>query len=590
MFRSWVSCLFFFLFLGSLSAQDKTKTDSLLALLAHKTLVDTVRLEVLSDLGFYHPNSLEGLNYAQQAFALAKKLNDQVNQAAILEIIGTQHRLLGNKTAAFQALFDALSSYEQLNRPQEVGAIYIQLGENYIVDERYPQAIQSLQKGLAIHTQLKDTFKLVIANINLGEAYRLANKLDSATTCFHTALHLNQLLQDEQIQGYALGNLGMVSNSLGELDKAIPELQEAITILSKLGDPYSVAIYKADLGQIYLKKQELKQGEQQLLTAFQLVKQEQLKEPIRDISKMLADFYENQKQYADGMYYQKIYQVYQDSLVNRENIQQVEQIKTGYEINKRETEISHLEDQKQKQEQLTYGLITGLSIVVLLALGLIWSYNRIVEKKRLIEQREQEKVLLLKELNHRVKNNLQVVSSLLSLQSREFKGHPAKEALTAGKLRVEALSLIHQKLYQEDHQTQVPIREYIKELVQNLQAAYAEDTTLNFQIQNIQLDIDLAIPLALIINELVINAFKYAFEGIKQPSLEIQMEKKGDNLSLMVEDNGIGFTSPDLKTSTSFGLKLVRSLVKQLDGKIHMTGEQGSCWQITVKAKNRFTH
>jgi len=582
--------LFSCLLQTGLVAQNRNKTDSLIALLEDGALNDQEKVQILYHISLTHPNSIEGIQYAKEGLTLTQNSGSDSLHGALLEMLGTHHRLLGNKTVALQNTLQALHIYEQADNKSAEAAVYLQLGEQFVLDGDNQQAVQYLIKGKNLYHLLQDTFNIALSNINLGEAYRLLNQLDSAAIGFQNALHLNQKLQNKRIQGYAIGNLGMVSNGQNQLNKAMTELQEAIAILTELGDPYSVAVYQAEVGQVLLKQQQFNKAETQFLTAFQLVEKEGLKEQIRDISKMLVDFYEAQGRYQEGMQYQKIYQTYQDSLVNRENVQQLEQIKANYQIEKRETAISYLEDQKETQEQITYGFATSASLLAFLAIGLIWSYRKLAQRKRLIELREQEKALLLKELNHRVKNNLQMISSLLNLQSRQFKGHPAKEALTAGKLRVEAMSLIHQKLYQENHQTQVPIHNYIEELLQNLQAAYAEDTTLDIKIQDIQLDIDLAIPLALIINELAINAFKYAFENVEQPTLSIQLSQQEKEIELIIADNGIGMEVVDLKNTTSFGLKLVHSLVRQLGGKIHLTDGTGSKWHIQLKVENRFTH
>src|SRR5690606_1197403 len=144
---------------------------------------------------------------------------------------------------------------------------------------------------------------------------------------------------------------------------------------------------------------------------------------------------------------------------------------------------------------------------------LLYSGNKKIKKinkelsyqKDIISKREKEKALLLRELNHRVKNNLQMISSLLSLQSRELNGHPAKEAIISGKYRVEALSLVHRKLYQEGLDTKIKIKEYVEELVLSLFHGYNTKFKPKFKIANISVGIDIAVPLALIINELTTN-------------------------------------------------------------------------------------
>ena len=582
-----------FLFVLSATAQNKHKADSLLQLV-ESVQSENDRYKLYRDLAYYHPDAIEGLDYAEQAFQIAVQHGDSIQKAAALESISSQHRLLGNKLEAFKAAFSALRIYESLGNLEDQAVVNIQLGSNFGIDQNYIESGKYLRAGLAIYEQLQDTFYIAIANINLGETLRLGGMADSATICLHTALHLNQWLADEQIEGYAMGNLGMIAAERGDFAEALVDLEAAIAILTELGDTYSVSVYQAEIGKIYLQEKQVALGEKYLLEALALAQQEQLKEQIRDISEILSNFYQKKESYQLSLKYQRIFQVYQDSLVNKENIQRLEQLNTTYKLDKKESEIAFLEERGRQQRSINLGLIGGVSLLLSLAAFLYWNirqkrkaYHILTEKKQIIEQREQEKALLLKELNHRVKNNLQMISSLLNLQSNQLKDHPAVTALTAGKLRVEAMSLIHQKLYQEDHQTQIPIKTYIEELVYNLQFAYARKTKLNLQIQDLNLDIDLAIPLALIVNELVINAFKYAYQNIEESQLLIELNQRNNVLQLLVQDNGIGMQSVDWESTTSFGLKLVHSLTQQLEGKIYMTNEDGCAWHLMIHPKIR---
>jgi len=581
--------------LSKITAQDQETTDSILNVLESNTLSNIDQYEVYKALAFYHPDVIEGLNYAKNAVKMAFQLNDSIKIAVAYNQLSSQHRLLGNLVKAFEANYKALKIYEALHHDSGQADVNFQLGTNYVVDQNYPKAIQHLKKSLEIYQYLQDTIYTALTTINLGETYRLAEQYQEAAFYCEKALILNQSLQDAQIEGYALGNLGMIASAQQQYELAKTQLQKAIELLSSLDDTYSVAIYQAEIGQIYLQTDQYPQGEQYLLEAFTLAQQEGLKEQIRDFSQMLTDFYQSQKQFEQALKYQQFFQQYQDSLVNKENVQKLEQLKANYEIEKRETEIDTLATLNQRQQQEALKLVGGLVLVSVLAIFLVWNvrkrrlaYEKLSEKKALIEQRDQEKALLLRELNHRVKNNLQMISSLLNLQSNQLKDHPAMAAITAGKLRVEAMSLIHQKLYQEDHQTQIPIKEYIEELVMNLQFAYAENTQLQFEIEDLPLDIDIAIPIALIVNELVVNAFKYAYQTTEQPRLQVYLQKQQQHLQLKIQDNGIGIKEIDWEDSSSFGLTLVHSLVQQLDGKIHLVNENGSAWHILIRATKQF--
>jgi len=173
---------------------------------------------------------------------------------------------------------------------------------------------------------------------------------------------------------------------------------------------------------------------------------------------------------------------------------------------------------------------------------------------------------------------------LLNLQSRELTGHPAQEAILSGKYRVEALSLVHRKLYQEGVDTKIPLKEYIQELVLGLFEGYNAKFSPSFAIADMSIGIDMAIPLALIINEMVINSLKYAYKDIEEPLLKIvMMQETTEYLHLQVIDNGIGFTKNNNEQKNSFGIKLITSLVEQLEGTLERINTKGTHWEMKIK-------
>ena len=184
----------------------------------------------------------------------------------------------------------------------------------------------------------------------------------------------------------------------------------------------------------------------------------------------------------------------------------------------------------------------------------------------------------MRELYHRVKNNLQVVSSLLGLQSMKLTDENAKRAVSEGKGRILAMSLIHQKLYQKSVITSLNVREYLESLVEQIAHAYdpSNRVNLNIQLKNEEIDMDTGLPIGLIVNELVTNSFKYAFEA-KFGHITVNLKQEGDiNYILQVTDNGRGLPDDfDLESATSFGLKLVQILTKQINGKVQIENSEG---------------
>lgn len=196
-----------------------------------------------------------------------------------------------------------------------------------------------------------------------------------------------------------------------------------------------------------------------------------------------------------------------------------------------------------------------------------------IEAQHLILQQKNQKIEnLLRELNHRVKNNLQLVSSILNLQSRSVKDLNAKEALTDGRMRMQALSLLHQKLYVTEIDSKVNCKNYIKDLFDQIEAAFKSNyksLEYNFEADDFSLGLDKAIPLGLILNELITNSFKHVIED--KIVIDLRLNKKKELIHFSFSDNGQGLTESLILESQSFGLSMIRSLVEQLNGKLDIS-------------------
>lgn len=580
--------LFFMLSISQLLAQDKREADRLLLVLENQELSLEDRFKSAIGIARDHPDVTIALRYAKSALKMAKELSSPKLEAQAFEEIGMNERLLGNSVKSIEATLSALQIFDELGEDRLKAGSYAQLGANMVSDGNPEKAVEYFIEAKNIFQKAGVKTQYSLALINLGEAYRLSGELDSAINNFKTVLVLNNSLRNDILEGYARGNLGMALRSQGQLTEAIAELNPAIQLLTQLGDPYSVSVYKAELGKISETQGNPTRAEQQFLEAYQLAEQEGLKEQVRDVSQLLTEFYQERNQYQKAFQYQKVFQVYQDSLVNKANVQLSERAQANYEIDKREGEIDLLSQINTNQRLLASALGLGILIVGVLAIMLYQSNRQkneangmLVKQQAMVTKREEEKAVLLKELNHRVKNNLQMVSSLLSLQGNELQGHPAAEAINAGRLRVEALSLIHQKLYQDDVHTTININEYLEQLVANLFYSFGSSFTPTMNIEPLEMDIDVSIPLSLIMNELVTNALKYAYEGVDKPEMIISLSLADGNYQLTIDDNGVGIDE-NKDISNSFGLKLVRSLVTQLDGSLETTPAtgKGTSWII----------
>ena len=196
----------------------------------------------------------------------------------------------------------------------------------------------------------------------------------------------------------------------------------------------------------------------------------------------------------------------------------------------------------------------------------------------------QEKEVLLREVHHRVKNNLQIISSLLGMQAKNIENEDFCALIEESQNRIKSIALIHEKLYQSKNLAQIDFAEYIKELIHELLTAYAIDPNQihsKVTLEKIFLSIDTAIPCAMIINEIVSNSLKYAFPEERKGKIEIHLEEREKKYFLRVSDDGIGLPKGyDPQKQKSLGMKLIRIFTEQLEGKLEFSSKLGTKYQL----------
>lgn len=218
------------------------------------------------------------------------------------------------------------------------------------------------------------------------------------------------------------------------------------------------------------------------------------------------------------------------------------------------------------------------------------SKEEIESQNSVLSKRNSQIEVLLKEVHHRVKNNLQIISSLLNLQTKSTEDETALAAMTDGQNRVKAMALIHQGLYQHENMATIKFQDYAEQLLTQLASIYPKgpDIQRTVKASGIELDIDTAVPLGLILNELITNSYKYAFNDALHGKIEVELQKKKKSFELTVKDNGVGLAENfEWKKAKSIGLRLVRRLSKQLYGDFSYEFQNGATFN--VKFQDTFT-
>lgn len=218
-----------------------------------------------------------------------------------------------------------------------------------------------------------------------------------------------------------------------------------------------------------------------------------------------------------------------------------------------------------------------------------WKENLQLRKE--IKTSLAEKEILLKEIHHRVKNNLMIIYSLLNLQAGYLEDEKSREIFKESQSRARSMALIHERLYLSTDLKLIDFGDYLQTLSAELLHTYAtqkEIIELEMNVENIKMDINHAIPLGLISNELITNCFKHAFPNGRNGKVQIDLRKNGGLCEMIVRDNGVGFPEEiDFRNTNSLGLQMINSLTKQIDGSIDLDNNPGTEFKITFKDSNR---
>lgn len=294
-----------------------------------------------------------------------------------------------------------------------------------------------------------------------------------------------------------------------------------------------------------------------------------------------------------------------DSISNNEKTKQMAGLEIEYQTEKKDKDIALLNQKNQLQSiridndvKVRYLFMASL-LAAILVVGLIYNRYRLKKKSNLVLEQKQkeinqqnellrkvldEKEWLLREIHHRVKNNLQIVISLLNTQSAYLDNDDALLAIRNSQNRMHAMSLIHQKLYQSDNLAQIDMDWYIKELVDYMQECFGTDRKIQFELENepIKLDVAQAVPLGLILNEAISNTIKYAFPEGRKGKVFISFQiTDGENCELRIADNGVGLPDGfDADSSDSLGMSLMTGLTVQLNGELDMWNDNGLVLRI----------
>ena len=618
-------------------------------------LSDTVKLQFCLDS--LNNLSARGsdlpIKYAQKGIALAKQIKNAKWTGLLNVELGWIYQSLNQIKKAEQIYQEAIDLFSTANLLNDKSKALGKLSLLYGQTNRSDQALQQARAAIKISEQLGDEIGLAYAyyaivynfinagkdrealayidkSIDLyqknGEIYRVALLMENKVTSY---IHLgepekalkaaNELIQtinnapikynatNRHYLGQALYSRAKVYMQLKLYKKALTDNDSLQVLLSNDGNSLVNAAYIYQKAKILYFTKDYRASKTLCLSLLQ--------HPTVEAERFLGYTYEYLSkncealnQYKSAYKYHLEFEKYEEKEVSDQSKLKMEELQAKYEAEKTAA-IILTQKQRLTQQRMIQWLAIGFAGIVGLLFfqsyrnaiarkhnneALRFSNNQLGESNALLAEKNKENELLIKEIHHRVKNNLEIVSSLLELQAEQLTDVTTQMILQESQNRVQSMGLVHQKLYQKGILNSVEMRDYFKNLSESILETFNawDRMDIDINMEKTILDVEVAIPIGLIVNELITNAWKYAFPEKtcknKKGLVKVSLNKIDEqHLQLIVADNGIGKDLHAPNKGTGFGSQLINLLTIQLNGSMQEIQDNGTTFIFDFILKNK---
>ncbi|TAH08663.1 MAG: hypothetical protein EAZ13_03020 [Sphingobacteriia bacterium] len=610
--------------LPALKAQKNHFVDSLQALLK-KSTIDSNKVKYQIALGEYYlftdPKESEKWFLKSNQTTITPKLKDLANKAYAANSMVQVCFVLGRAQEAEQWMTKSIELSEGSKDVYTMANAYLNAANVYSQTQRFNKAIPFAQKSIAIYDSLGENEKSIKALIALGNIFVQLPKFDKALEYYKKAELLN--VKAKKNKNFCF----LVTYDAIAYVYQQKKKYDSVIYYCNLAEPFTKSNLNPDLSSnlLLLKASALEQvgTNTELIAAARAGKQICEANNVNHYRVMfyaqMARAFAKNKLGDSAFYYAKLTEKWADSsnMTNKQvevfntwasvyayfgNYDQAylfkqkaydanEALKEAevaaqtttanimFETEKKEKQIEYLAA-INKQQRITEWVIGIALFLAIVAAGFAFaSYKNKNKLSKALQQSNQEKDVFLKEIHHRVKNNLQIISSLLYMQFKDSNNPVMMAQLKQAQERIKSMALVHNKLYESNDVVHIYLKEYIADLAVGILAANTPNgKNIGLEImatESIQLSLDTSISVGLILNELITNSCKYAFQSQNDGNIAVHIQPKEKGFLLTVRDNGCGLPL-EFDQKNSLGVRLVKNMARQLNGQVQFTNEDGT--------------
>lgn len=534
--------------------------------------------QVLIEIGQdYLDNGL--LHEAKTALLKAFKFNeankDLTNLATCCDILCYLYDVQGNAADATQMAYEYLKIKEKIGDKDDITHAAHMLASNYLALGNNAEALKYFRQGLKLSKETGNKIEQIQHNVDIGLIYLNEKKYNVAKPYLFDALVLAKEFNDAQVLANTHFRVGIFLKETQDYTKAIDHFYLAEKYYKSISNKQDLALLYAYMGAVFTQQKQF------TIAKRCFDKSKAIYVQLNSNSSM-ADYYSGREKLDSTMgNWQEAYKNFKefvairDSSISKEAIQKLVGSQLQYENEKKEAKARADQEKKDflareeiiRQRNIRNASFAVLAAVLLFSAVALYQRNKLAKEKKRSDQLLKDKELLLREIHHRVKNNLEVVSSLLALQSAQIDDMQTKDAMMESQNRVQSIGIVHQKLYQGSNPGAIEMKDYFINLSESILDSFGtgKRVVIECAMEQLNIDIDTAVPLGLIVNELLTNTLKYAFPEGREGKVSIKLlQPKNGILQLEVSDNGIGKSG--VTKGTGFGGQLISLLTLQLNG------------------------
>jgi len=540
------------------------------------------------------------LTYHDRSLEIMSEIGNRKGMAGSFNNKGAVYTQQGEFALAIEQYLNSIRILEEVNDQEGVGKSYNNIGLVYYLQGNYDQAEYYYSKALEILKPLKN--HSVISDImnNLGIISFEKGEYEESLEYHFKSLDGRAGTNNQRGMATSYTNIGDVYAAKEVVDKAMEYQKKALEIQEELGDKKGMLSSIQGLARVQSLSGNSDQALKYMEDVISISSEIGAKKELRDAYNEISEIYIRKGDYKKALSFKNRYAQMKDTLFSEQTQEIATNLETKFENEKKTKEIEILQRENEIQElQLGRNRILIISFTISLVLALVSvvlyartnrdrkkAFSLLQKQNESIKKQKEEKEVLLKEIHHRVKNNLQVINSLIRLQCAYTDDQVALDLFDECQNRIISMALIHEKMYESHDLSNVNIQEYIAELSQNLLRSYRlhKNVELDIDVSVKTLTLDTLIPLGLLLNELISNSLKHAFLDDKEDgviTVKLDRDSSSGKFVLEIGDNGIGLPNDfTFNSALTLGIELVVTLSSQLDGTIERIEKPGSHFRI----------